>query len=83
MTKERSRRFREKKELNISKSVHHVVSYFSLLPRDLNQTVFLSVRYEGKIQGLRGKFLYMQGQSCNILMRQPLPLEFLESHQND
>ena len=31
MAKERLRRFREKKRLNVLKSVHHVVSLFSLL----------------------------------------------------
>ena len=40
MEKERSRRFREKKRLNILKSVHHVVSLFSILPCDLKHTQF-------------------------------------------
>ena len=38
--KERSRRFREKIRLNVLKSVHHVVSWFSLLPCDLKHTQF-------------------------------------------
>ena len=40
LAKERKRRFREKKRLNVLKSVHHVVSYFSLLPCDLKHTPF-------------------------------------------
>ena len=41
IAKELSRRFREKKRLNVLKSVHYGVSQFSLLPCDLKaHTVF-------------------------------------------
>ena len=40
MAKEGSRRFREKEHLNVLKSVHRVVSYFSILPCDLKHTQF-------------------------------------------
>ena len=40
IAKERSRRFREKKGLNVLKSVYHVVSKFSLLPCGLKHTPF-------------------------------------------
>jgi hypothetical protein len=46
MAKERSRRFREKKRLNVLKSVHHVVSYFSLLPCDVKHTQFFIFRHD-------------------------------------
>ena len=46
MAKERSRRFREKKRLNVLKSVHHVVS---LLPCDLKHTLFLVIIITGLI----------------------------------
>ena len=45
--KEPSRRFRDKKRLNILKSVHHVVSLFSLLPCDLKHTPFFFVGVGG------------------------------------
>jgi hypothetical protein len=42
MAKERSIRFREKKPLNVLQSVQYVVSYFSLLPCDLNRCFFFN-----------------------------------------